>query len=288
MKTIKPVTSILFIVISVLSIEAQSGKGINLLIRGDDIGSSHTSNVACIESYKNGIMRSVELMVPGPWFPEAVRLLNENPGLDVGVHLVVTSEWNDIKWRPLTCCPSLVDKDGYFYPMIWQRPDFPEGTSLKDAPWKIEEMEKEFRAQIEMAKRHVPRVSHINCHMGCESCAPEIARLVERLAKEYKMDINPSDKGYKFIGLWGKKDSTADQRIKATVKTLRGLSPGSYFFIDHPGVDTPEMRAIWHKGYENVAADRDAVTKVFTSKEVIEEVKSSGIRLVSYKYLSDN
>jgi predicted glycoside hydrolase/deacetylase ChbG (UPF0249 family) len=56
-------------------------------------------------------MRSVELMVPDPWFPESVRLLNENPGLDVGLHLVVTSEWNDRKWRPLSCCRSLVDKD---------------------------------------------------------------------------------------------------------------------------------------------------------------------------------
>jgi chitin disaccharide deacetylase len=288
MKTIRPLTSIFLIIISVLSIKAQSGKEINLLIRGDDIGSSHTSNVACIESYKNGIMRSVELMVPGPWFPEAVRLLNENPGLDVGVHLVVTSEWNDIKWRPLTCCPSLVDEDGYFYPMIWQRPDFPAGTALKDAPWKIEEIEQEFRAQIEMARRHVPWVSHMDCHMGCESCSPLIASLVERLAKEYKLDIRPADKGYKYIGLWGKNDATADQRIKSAVKILKGLSPGSYIFIDHPGMDTPEMRAIWHKGYENVAADRDAVTKVFTSIDVIAAVKSSGIRLVSYKYVSGN
>lgn len=278
----------MLIIISVFSLEAQSGKEINLLIRGDDIGSSHTSNVACIESYKNGIMRSVELMVPGPWFPEAVRLLNENPGLDVGVHLVVTSEWNDIKWRPLTCCPSLVDKDGYFYPMIWQRPDFPAGTALNDAPWKIEEIEKEFRAQIETARRHVPRVSHLNCHMGCESCSPEIATLVDRLAKEYKMDINTEDKGYKYINLWGKNDTTADQRIKTAVKTLKGLGPGNYIFIDHPGMDTPEMRGIWHKGYENVASDRDGVTKVFTSKDVIVTVKSSGIKLVSYKYVSEN
>jgi predicted glycoside hydrolase/deacetylase ChbG (UPF0249 family) len=271
-----------------LSIEAQSGKEINLLIRGDDIGSSHASNVACIESYKNGIMRSVELMVPGPWFPEAVRLLNENPGLDVGVHLVVTSEWNDIKWRPLTCCPSLVDKDGYFYPMIWQRSDFPSGTALKDAPWKIEEIEKEFRAQIEMARRHVPRVSHMDCHMGCENCAPEIAALVERLAREYNMNINLVEKGFKYAGLWEKEDNTPEQRIKAAVKTLKGLSPGNYIFIDHPGMDTPEMRAVWHTGYENVAADRDAVTKVFTSKEVMEVIKSAGIRLVSYKSMTGN
>lgn len=288
MKLLKLGISIILIFTVLLSVSGQNKNEVYLLIRGDDIGSSHTANVACIESYKNGIMRSVELMVPGPWFPEAVRLLNENPGLDVGVHLVVTSEWNDIKWRPLTCCPSLVDKDGYFYPMIWQRPDFPKGTALRDAPWKIDEIEKEFRAQIEMAKRHVPRVSHMDCHMGCESCAPEIALLVERLAKEYKMYINLPEKGFKYAELWDKKDSTANQRIKAAVNTLKSLKPGSYIFIDHPGMDTPEMRAVWHKGYENVAADRDAVTKVFTSKEVIDEIKSSGIRLVSYKNFSGN
>jgi hypothetical protein len=222
-------------------------------------------------------------MVPGPWFPEAVRLLNENPGLDVGVHLVITSEWNDIKWRPLTCCPSIVDKDGYFYPMIWQRDDFPEGTALKDAPWKIEEIEKEFRAQIEMAKRHVPHVSHVNCHMGCGSCSPEIESLIRRLAEEYKLDAEPSRYGYKYISLWKREDTTAETRITSAVKTIKDLKPGKYLFIDHPGLDTPEMRAIWHTGYENVATDRDAVTKVFTSSEVKKSISEKGIILVSYK-----
>lgn len=274
---------LLFLISLNVTIAAIAQNDIKLLIRGDDIGSSHTSNVACIESYKNGIMRSVELMVPGPWFPEAVRLLNENPGLDVGVHLVITSEWNDIKWRPLTCCPSIVDKDGYFYPMIWQREDFPKGTALKDAPWKIDEIEKEFRAQIEMAKRHVPYVSHVNCHMGCESCAPEIAALVKRLADEYNLNIEPGKLGYKHISLWGRSDTTAQLRINTAVKTIKELKPGKYFFIEHPGLDTPEMRAIWHTGYANVAADRDAVTKVFTSSEVKKTVSDKGIKLVSYK-----
>jgi predicted glycoside hydrolase/deacetylase ChbG (UPF0249 family) len=262
---------------------SQNDKGITLLVRGDDIGSSHSANMACIESYKNGIMQSVELMVPGPWFPEAVRLLNENPGLDVGVHLVITSEWNDIKWRPLTCCPSLVDKDGYFFPTIWQRENFPEGTSLNGASWKIEEIEQEFRAQIETAKRHVPQITHLNCHMGCEGCAPEIAALVRALAIEYNLNINISDLGYKYIGFWTKADSTPEQRINATISTLKNLKSGKFMFIDHPGQDTPEMRAIWHKGYENVAADRDAVTKVFTSQKVKDVVKLLNIKLVSYK-----
>lgn len=266
-----------------LSSAVWSQNDIRLLIRGDDIGSSHTANVACIESYKNGIMRSVELMVPGPWFPEAVRVLNENPALDVGVHLVITSEWNDIKWRPLTHCPSIVDKDGYFYPMIWQREDFPKGTALKDAPWKLDEIEKEFRAQIEMAKRHVPHVSHVNCHMGCGSCSPEIENLIKRLAEEYNLNAEPSKYGYKYLSLWKREDLTAESRIAAAVKTIKELKPGKYLFVEHPGLDTPEMRAIWHTGYENVAADRDAVTKVFTSSEVKKAVSEKGIILVSYK-----
>ena len=36
-------------------------KDIYLIIRGDDIGSCHAANLACIRSYKEGIMRTVEL-----------------------------------------------------------------------------------------------------------------------------------------------------------------------------------------------------------------------------------
>jgi chitin disaccharide deacetylase len=261
----------------------QSGPGIHLLVRGDDIGSSHAANVACIESYRNGIMKSVELMVPGPWFPEAVSMLKENPDLDVGVHLVVTSEWSNIKWRPLTYCPSLVDKDGYFYPMIWPNTNFPKGSALKEAQWKLEEIEKEFRAQIELARKYIPWISHVNCHMGCEGCAPEIGELVKRLAVEYVLDIDPGAQGFQYKPWWSRSDTTAEQRVAATLNTLKNLSPGKYFFIEHPGLDTPEMQAIGHKGYEGVAADREAVTKVYTSPEIKELIRSMNIRLVSYK-----
>ena len=58
------------------------------------MGSCHAANEACIESYRNGIMRSAEVIVPGPWFLEAAKMLNENPGLDAGVHLTLTAEWD--------------------------------------------------------------------------------------------------------------------------------------------------------------------------------------------------
>jgi predicted glycoside hydrolase/deacetylase ChbG (UPF0249 family) len=256
-------------------------KGTYLIVRGDDIGSSHAANLACIRSYKKGIMKTVELMVPCGWFPEAVKLLNENPGLDVGVHIVLTSEWENIKWRPLTKAPGLTDADGYFYPTIWRRKDSPAGTALKEANWKIEEIEKEMRAQIELAKRKVPQVSHLTCHMGCSGWDPKVREVYLKLAKEYNLDISPSEYGVKgFGGLRGAK--TAEGRIKSFIQNLEGLKPGIYIIVEHPGLDTAEMRAIGHKGYYDVAKDRDAVTEIFVSPDVRRAINKLGIKLISY------
>ena len=59
---------------------AAPDRSIRLIVRGDDIGSSHAANVACIRSYKKGIMTSVEIMVPCGWFPEAVKCSTKIPG----------------------------------------------------------------------------------------------------------------------------------------------------------------------------------------------------------------
>ena len=256
-------------------------KGVRLIIRGDDIGSCHAANVACIRSYREGIMTSVELMVPCSWFPEAVNLLNENPGLDVGIHLVLTSEWDNYKWRPLTWAPSLTDADGYFYPTIWPRKGMPAGSALKDADWKIEEIERELRAQIELGGRKVPRVSHLSFHMGCDSWDPKVKDLCDRLAKEYDLYIIPHEAGVRGIGGFGDA-KTARERIDKFVKMLEELKTGTYLFVEHPGLDTPEMNAIGHAGYEDVAQDRDAVTDVFISDKVRKTIERLKIKLISY------
>src|SRR5678809_572400 len=67
---------------------------IRLLVRADDMGVALGVNEACIKSVKDGIARSVEVIVPGPWFLDAVRRLQENPDIDVGIHLCLTSEWD--------------------------------------------------------------------------------------------------------------------------------------------------------------------------------------------------
>jgi predicted glycoside hydrolase/deacetylase ChbG (UPF0249 family) len=259
-------------------------KEVYLLVRGDDIGSSHAANLGCIQSYQNGIMRSVELMPPCPWFPEAAKMLKTNPDLDVGIHLALTSEWENMKWGPLTNAPSIADEDGYFYPMIWKREDFPPNTSLQEADWDIEEIEGELRAQIELALKYVPWASHASIHMGAASLDKKIGAVADRLKKEYDLDVDMEPYDFKQFDGWGDA-RTLPERIDNFTAALKQLEPGFYLFVDHPAIDSPEMQSIWHTGYENVAVDRDWVTRVFTSEKVKEVIKKNDIKLISYRDL---
>ncbi len=259
---------------------AEAGDAIKLIVRADDIGSSHAANVACIQSYREGIARSVEVMVPCPWFNEAAGMLRANPGYDVGVHLTLTSEWANYKWGPLTQAPSLVDPNGHFFPTTSQRSSFPPNTGFLQAKWDIHEVERELRAQIELAVKAIPQVSHLSSHMGTPTSSPELRALVQKLAKKYKLPVEtPGAKRFR----WGVgNDATAAQREAKLIEALEALTPGVYILVEHPGLDTDEMRATGHKGYWNVAAHRDAVTKAFTSKKVKAAIEKKGIQLVSY------
>jgi len=258
---------------------AQDGE-IRLLVRGDDMGVAQSVNEACIRSARDGIVRSVEIIVPGPWFLDAVRLLKENPGLDVGVHLTLTSEWERVKWRPLTHAPSLVDADGYFRPMTSQRPDFPPDTGFVQANPKPEEVERELRAQIEMARRHLgDRVSHVSTHMGTAVATPELRAITEKLAGEFHLRLEAPRRP---PGRWSGNSLSAEQKEEGLIKLLEVLGPGTWMIVEHPAFDTPEMRKIGHKGYENVAADRAGVTQAFTSAKVKEVIARRKITLISY------
>lgn len=255
---------------------------IKLIVRGDDIGSFHAANIACIRSYSEGIMRSVEIMVPCAWYPEAVTMLNENPGLDVGVHLVMTSEWETMKWRPLTGISSITDESGFFYPMVWPNDHFPPHKTFRESGWTIEDVERELREQIELAIRDIPAVSHISSHMGFQSASQKIDSLINALAVEYNLSINPADYGVKRFVYDKPEGGGSKERIDAFIDALRNLEPGTYLFVEHPALDTPEMETIGHIGYGGVGEDRQMVTEMFTSKKIVKEIGKLNIKLISY------
>jgi predicted glycoside hydrolase/deacetylase ChbG (UPF0249 family) len=281
LKLVKSTGMVLVGFLFCITVSAQQSTAPRLIVRGDDMGFSHAGNVALIKSSLEGIQTSIEIIVPSPWFPEAVKMLQQNPKIDVGIHIALTSEWDNIKYRPLSNSPSLTDADGYFYPFIYRNSNYP-GQSLSENNPKLEDIESEIRAQIELALKKIPRISHISSHMGCYNMNPEVKALAKRLAQEYKIDIEPSELGVKGVSYKGPKQ-TSEQKIWSFIKMLDELKAGeTYLFVDHPGVDTPELRAIHHIGYEDVAVDRQGVTDAWTDSRVKEAIKKKGIQLISY------
>lgn len=258
---------------------------IRLIVKGDDMGAAHGINTATIDAFKNGVLTTTNVIVPGPWFPEAARLLKENPGLDVGVHLALTSEWDNVKWRPLTSSPSIVDDDGYLLPMVQPRAGAAPGRSLKERKLSLEEIERELRAQLTLAKRHIPQVTYTWNHMGFTSLGTDVAALVARLSQEYGLVV-PTDLGVQSIGrVYDGTDSGSVKADKLAAR-LETLGPGLWLHIDHASTDDAEMRAIGHAGYEWVAADRAAVFAAWSSPKVREVITRRGIKLTNYRELS--
>src|SRR5215469_11269197 len=80
-----------------------------VILNCDDLGSSHSANLAALEAVEQGVATSATLMVPCPWAKEGAQLFQ---GKDVGVHLTLTCEYPTYRWRSLTGAASLHDADG--------------------------------------------------------------------------------------------------------------------------------------------------------------------------------
>lgn len=253
-----------------------------LIVRADDMGVTHATNLACMDVFTNGIARSVEVMVPTGWYMEAVSLLKEHPEYDAGIHLVLNCEWTNLKWRPLTSAKTLVDSNGYFFPTPWKgSPDFP---SMNDHNPDFAEAETELRAQIEMAKKHIPWLSHLSTHMGFDDSHPELKKIVQKLSAEYHLPFIKEPAVLNFPRTENMNSLVPAEREKAFVEQLGRLEQGkTYQLVSHPCYDGPEMQRVFTPEYKNVGADRAAEHFILTSKKVQETLKKKRMVSVSLK-----
>jgi predicted glycoside hydrolase/deacetylase ChbG (UPF0249 family) len=128
---------------------------------------NHGANAAFEELSALGICTAGSVMVPCPWFLEVAEMQAKNPKLDIGVHLVLTSEFRTYRWRPLTGASQtsgLVDADGYF----WRTAKETREHAQRDA------VEAELRAQMEAATKAGIDITHIDAHMFTALCSDYI------------------------------------------------------------------------------------------------------------------
>ena len=248
-----------------------------LLIRCDDIGMSHSVNMAAKELAESGLVFSVSIMFPCAWYQEAVDILKEHPEIVTGIHLTLNSEWKNYRWGPISGrdkVPSLIDSNGYFFPS--------RGTFFANNP-KPEEVELELRAQINRAVNSGLKISYLDYHMGTAVDRPELRKIVEKLAEEYKLGISRyfgevDMENMYFVPIGEKKDSLIS-RIK--------VIPGDKInlLVCHIGKDNDELRAMIDMnsfGLANMSKHRNAELNALLSTQRENIFGKNNIRLITY------
>ncbi|MFJ4175397.1 polysaccharide deacetylase family protein [Microbacterium sp. NPDC089696] len=128
-----------------------------IIVNADDFGMCHAANTAITQLLPTGRVDSATVMVPCAWAPEALAFAASRTDLDVGVHLVLTSEWTRYRWRPLTGTAStLVDDAGYFPAEVLA---VEQNAATADVAAEIE-------AQLQAALDAGVDVTHLDNHMG--------------------------------------------------------------------------------------------------------------------------
>jgi predicted glycoside hydrolase/deacetylase ChbG (UPF0249 family) len=276
------ILTLLIVATLLTSVPAPGGAGENsaakqLLIRCDDVGMSHTVNVAVRRLVETGIPFSTSVMIACPWYLEAVEILKANPQIGVGVHLTLNSEWKSYKWGPVLGAakvPSLVDENGHFYA---------SSAEFAAADVDLEEVEMELRAQIERAFRAGLRVDYLDYHMLTPTSTPEMTAIVENLAAEYGLGLARYF-GESSVSIWA---DDPEDKLTRLLGHVRNVKPGLSLMVIHLGMETPEMSALVDLNNENdpyrVAIHRQAELDAVTSPAFRQALADARIELVTYR-----
>ena len=256
-----------------------------LIVNCDDLGSSHSANIAIYESLRHGSATSATLMVPCPWAREAA---SRYRGEDVGVHLTLNSEWDLYRWGPITHAPSLLDGDG----------GFPRTTTDVWDHADLDEVAKELRAQIERAIYWGFDVSHLDSHMGTLQLRPEFFDIYLHLAGDFRLPLRlsgaSSEKvvGFPFRRLAEEEGVVFPDHLvlvrgvgsRHVIERVMGdLAPGVTEVFLHPAVDSGELRSS-HPDWSSRVDDHDFLTADRSLQAMAERV---GVELIGYRPLRD-
>lgn len=146
-----------------------------LIVTADDAGLHPGMTLGIAKAFDQGVVTAVSLVANGRAFDHAVEILQDRPGLDVGVHLTLVGE------QPLSPpreIPSLVGSDGAFLPGF-------QAFAARYALGRVapEDIETELRRQIERILATGLPVVHLNSHQHLHAL-PRVFEAALELAAE--------------------------------------------------------------------------------------------------------
>jgi len=253
---------------------------VSLIIRTDDIGMSHSVNMAMQQLVRTGIPVSVSVLFVCPWYQEAVEILKQYPNVSVGIHLALNSEWKNYRWGPVAgsaAVPSLVDENGFF---------FSSSEAVHQRNPKLEEVEKELRAQIDRALRSGVKIDYVDYHMGTVTKYPEWRALTERLAQEY---------GFGMSEYFGETEDSPHYfaapavKLDTLVAMIDRLKPGLNLIVTHVGIDDAELGALLdmntNQPLPDMSKNRQGELTALTSPRFSAALKARNVVLLTYRDL---
>ena len=285
-----------------------------LIIHGDDIGVSHSVNIASFDGYLNNVINSGSAMIPSPWIKEVAVFHKKYPEYDLGLHLTLTAEWKNYKWRGVSSSNeirSLINNENEFF----------DNTSDVNINADPEEVRKELQAQINFARLIGINPTHIDTHMGALAVNKYLWRvyieighknkLVPMVTKsrglnlfdeefpmpEYIVPVNDIYMLYPGADRTFIENSTGvdiantlivndiykyDDWFNLYSSKIESLSPGLNVFLLHLGYDNEELRAVTIDHPEYGSLWRQLDFDVFNSEEIKKVLKDNDVKLVTW------
>jgi hypothetical protein len=256
-----------------------------LILNADDFGMCHSINEAIFQTLKEGLVRSTSLMVPCPWALHAMHFLADHSEIPFGVHLTAICDSDDYSWGPVTPkdqVPDLVNQAGNFY-------SFEDFHSVLNQP-SLDQLEVEFRAQIETVLAIGLKPTHLDWHALRFGSRTDILELMIRLAKQYGLALRLigrsfieklQNQGFPTIDddFLDSSSIAPSTKYNRYVQLLRELPPGSSEWAVHPGLDTAELLALEPDGNHIRQTDFN----FWVSQEAKDIITEEGIILIDYR-----
>ena len=259
-----------------------------LIVNCDDLGVSRAANVATSRAMVEGVATSATLMVPCPYGREAAGMF---AGMDIGVHLTLTSEYPWYRWGSLTGRSSLHDDDGYF----------PRTTTAAIKRMEAQDVRAECRAQIDCALGWGIDVTHLDSHMHAVEARADLFDVYLDLAVEYGLPlrmITPAQSERLGLVRFHSAERAAARGIifndhlvhpwprptrDVFFEALPGLPAGISEIFAHPVLDGEELRG-YGPGYADLRV-HDATCLI--DPAVRDLIGQQGFKPISYRPLRE-
>lgn len=267
-----------------------------LIVHADDLGMTHSVNRASTRALETGLVNSGSIMVPCPWFPEIAAYARNHPGIDLGLHLTLTSEWNCYRWGSVSSrsrVSSLLDEHGYFY----------QTNSDVTARASLSEVETEIREQIERAHACGIQLTHLDSHMYTLYSSRGLLETLLKASREYKLPMLIARQwlapGSLLASILTQDDIVIDRIVSARpglpaeqwsefyTHLIEKLEPGVTQLVVHLAHDDEEMGAATDYCDAWGSAWRQRDFDFFTSDTFRELLEENEIKMINYRELRE-